>query len=104
MGGLLSDYRLTEEADDPLGKPLNGARQHDTLFNHFSMTPSNSLSRRIVCCLSSMSTSVPLYLPNTTVSPFLTVSGVRLPLSLNLPGPTATILPVIGFSFAPSGK
>src|SRR5262245_51748264 len=39
-----------------------------------------------------------------TMSPTLTESVPRLPLSNNLPGPTETTLPRCGFSFAVSGS
>ena len=48
-------------------------------------------------------TSVPDHLPNSTLSPTLTSSGVSLPFSSRPPGPTPTISPCCGFSFALSG-
>jgi len=40
-----------------------------------------------------------------TVSPFFTVNGVSLPLSLlRWPSPRATILPCLGFSLLDSGR
>ena len=47
-------------------------------------------------------TSVPLYFPYSTLSPTLTSIGTRLSFSKR-PGPTATISPCCGFSFAVSG-
>ena len=40
--------------------------------------------------------SSPAQLVNSTVSPSLTVSGVRVPSLLSLPGPTARTLPFCG--------
>src|SRR5690348_628082 len=48
-------------------------------------------------------TSVPEYLPNSTLSPALTAIGRTLPSSWILPVPTATTSPLIGFSVAVSG-
>src|SRR5215469_18014040 len=50
-------------------------------------------------------TSVPPYLLYSTTSPTFTSIGTRLvPLSSNLPGPTARTSPSWGFSFAVSGR
>ena len=51
----------------------------------------------------SIFTSVPLYLPISTRSPFLTSMARRLPSSVMRPGPTATTSPSWGFSLAVSG-
>src|SRR5690606_33782244 len=48
-------------------------------------------------------TSVPAYLPNSTLSPCLTFGARTLPFSRTLPSPTATTSPLIGFSAALSG-
>jgi hypothetical protein len=48
-------------------------------------------------------TSVPLYLPKSTLSPAFTFGVRTLPLSRTLPSPTATTSPLIGFSVAESG-
>src|SRR5690606_14337720 len=48
-------------------------------------------------------TSVPEYLPNSTLSPALTFGARTEPLSSALPSPTATTSPLIGFSVAVSG-
>src|SRR5699024_2710838 len=47
--------------------------------------------------------SVPPYLENTTLSPTLTSTGMRSPLSSKRPAPTATTSPSWGFSLAVSG-
>src|SRR5438270_10424640 len=48
-------------------------------------------------------TVVPEYLPNSTLSPTLTSTGLTLPSSFFLPGPTASTSPWSGFSAAVSG-
>src|SRR5262249_10936315 len=48
-------------------------------------------------------TVVPEYLPKSTLSPTLRSTGVSLPSSLRLPGPTASTSPWSGFSAAVSG-
>src|SRR6478672_5668072 len=65
-------------------------------------TARTSLSRRINSASPSTVTSVPLYFPYNTLSPTFTSIGTRLP-SSKRPGPTATISPCWGFSFAVSG-
>src|SRR5262245_33072598 len=65
--------------------------------------PSTSSSRMIVYSLPSILTSVPLYLPIRTRSPFFTSSAIRLPSSVMRPGPTAITSPSWGFSLAVSG-
>jgi hypothetical protein len=47
--------------------------------------------------------SVPDHLPNSTLSPALTSSGVTLPSAAFAPLPAATISPSLGFSCAVSG-
>src|SRR5262245_5653944 len=63
-----------------------------------------SSSRRILYSVPETFTSVPEYLPYQITSPFLTASATRLPSSSCLPGPVATTLPFVGFSFAVSGR
>src|SRR5262245_54902960 len=63
-----------------------------------------SSSRRILYSVPETFTSVPEYLPYQITSPFFTASATRLPSSSCLPGPVATTLPFVGFSFSVSGR
>src|SRR5579863_3302532 len=66
-------------------------------------TPMISLSFMIRRSTPSSLTSVPDHLPNNTRSPTLRSIGINLPVSSRPPGPTATISPCEGFSWAVSG-
>src|SRR5271166_1252603 len=68
-----------------------------------SMMPMISDSFMIRSSSPSIFTSVPDHLPNRMRSPAFTSSSCSLPFSSRAPGPTATISPSIGFSFAVSG-
>src|SRR5213075_2542293 len=67
------------------------------------LIPRISSSRMITCSMSSIRTSVPVYLPMRTRSPALTSRAMRAPLSSRRPAPTATTVPSSGFSLAVSG-
>src|SRR5579862_586301 len=67
------------------------------------MIPMMSLSFMMIRSSPSSLTSVPDHLPNSTRSPTLTSSGWIFPSSPRAPGPTATISPSDGFSWAVSG-
>ena len=69
-----------------------------------SSTPMMSLSFMIRYSTPSILTSVPDHLPNSTRSPTFTSIGISLPASSRPPGPTATISPCEGFSFAVVGN
>src|SRR6185436_18482394 len=67
------------------------------------MIPRISSSRTITCSMSSIRTSVPMYLPMRTRSPAATSRAMRLPSSSRRPAPTAMTVPSSGFSLAVSG-
>src|SRR6266540_3342692 len=73
-------------------------------FLPFSTTARTSRSLRINSSSSSSLNSVPLYLANSTVSPFLMSTWTRLPLSRTRPGPTERTSPCCGRSLAVSGR
>src|SRR5690348_13677485 len=78
------------------------ALRSDRLYQP-SSTATRSSSRMTSSSSPSTLTSVPEYLPNSTLSPALTAIGRTLPSSWILPVPTATTSPLIGFSVAVSG-
>src|SRR5712692_1606874 len=68
-----------------------------------SRTPMMSLSFMIRSSTSSILTSVPDHLPNSTRSPTLRSIGMSFPASSRPPGPIAVTSPCDGFSWAVSG-
>src|SRR5262249_39065918 len=79
-----------------------GKRQRP-LLDHFSMTASTSRAESTRYSSPPYLTSVPPYFEHRTVSPTLTSTGLRLPLSPERAGPTARAVPSCGFSLGGSG-
>ncbi|MCY1225193.1 hypothetical protein D9M72_373830 [compost metagenome] len=75
----------------PNGLNLDGIEREEK--NYFSTTANRSSSFITSSSSPSTLTVWPLYLPNRTRSPTLTVSAASSPLSLRLPGPTARTSP-----------
>src|SRR5262249_45482592 len=102
---LLGSHVASLKGSGIAGRALAGraAQSFSDYFFSPASTPSTSSSRRITYSVPSILTSVPLYLPISTRSPFFTSIAMRLPSSVSLPGPTATTSPSCGFSFAVSG-
>src|SRR5690606_4851489 len=74
---------------------------HVTL--RYSRMARTSSSRMMMCSSPSSLISVPAYLLNRILSPFLTASSCTLPSSSTRPLPTAITFPSCGFSLAVSG-